>query len=47
MKFGPIDEFEPSFRAELDRRIAEDEAHPERPIPWEQILAESAAKESE
>jgi putative addiction module component (TIGR02574 family) len=38
-------EFSPAFRAELDRRIADDIANPHNAIPWETIEAESAAKE--
>lgn len=38
-------EFTPAFRAELDRRIAEDAAQPERAIAWELVEAESAARE--
>ena len=39
--------FSPEFQAELDRRIAEGDAHPERGIPWEVVEAESAAREQE
>ena len=31
-------------RAELERRIAAADAHPERAIPWEQIRAEAKAR---
>jgi putative addiction module component (TIGR02574 family) len=31
-------------RAELERRIAAADAHPERGIPWEQIRAEAKAR---
>jgi putative addiction module component (TIGR02574 family) len=44
-EFDEEAEFSPAFRAELDWRIAEDKAHPERGIPWEVVEAESAAKE--
>lgn len=37
----------PAFRAELDRRIAAGDAHPERGIPWEVVEAESEARERE
>jgi putative addiction module component (TIGR02574 family) len=37
----------PEFRAELDRRIAAGNAHPERGIPWDVVEAESAAREAE
>lgn len=38
-------ELTPEFRAELDRRIAEADAHPERGIPWEVVEAELIARE--
>jgi putative addiction module component (TIGR02574 family) len=44
---GGETEFSPGFRAELDRRIAEDEAHPERGIPWEAVEAGAIAREDE
>jgi putative addiction module component (TIGR02574 family) len=37
--------FPPEYFAELDRRIADDDANPERAIPWELVEAESAARE--
>lgn len=30
--------------AELERRLAEDEAHPEDVVPWEQVKAETLAR---
>lgn len=30
--------------AELDRRVAEDDAHPENAVPWETVKAELAAR---
>ena len=38
--------FPPAFEAELDRRIAEDDAHPERGIPWEEIDAAATARDA-
>ncbi|MEX2215965.1 MAG: addiction module protein [Phycisphaeraceae bacterium] len=31
-------------KAELDRRIADDDAHPDDAIPWEQVEAEARAR---
>jgi putative addiction module component (TIGR02574 family) len=38
--------FSPEFEAELDRRIAEDDAHPELGIPWEEIDAAATARDA-
>jgi len=40
-------EFSPEFHAELSRRIAADEANPERGIPWEVVEAESESREAQ
>jgi len=34
------------YRSELDRRIAEGDAHPERGIPWEVVEEEAIHRES-
>jgi len=34
----------PAQRAELERRLADAEAHPERGIPWETVRAEARAR---
>ena len=34
----------PLQRAELERRLAEDEANPDDTVPWEQVKAEALAR---
>ena len=39
-------ELSAEYRSELDRRIAEGDAHPERGIPWEVVEEEAIKRES-
>ena len=41
---GPSSRLTESQRQELRRRVAEDDAHPEDVIPWEQVKAEARAR---
>lgn len=40
----PMPELTEAQKHELDRRLAEYEAHPESAVPWEQVAAEARAR---
>jgi putative addiction module component (TIGR02574 family) len=41
---GPPPPLSDAKRRELERRVAEDDAHPDDVIPWEQVKARTAAR---
>jgi hypothetical protein len=41
---APLPEPTEELKAELDRRLAEDDAAPADGVPWEEVLAEAEAR---